>query len=316
MWGFFCYFCTTKYFQMKKIYFLLLALGLFTSVNAQAPVAVNDNFSQPLIEDGANGTIEILLNDTDPDGNPTPTSGHVVDLDIAEPGIQNNYSYYYYGPNYFASYDVNTGIVTINPGENVHGSFSFQYNLIDNINPNLSCIATVSFSVTSVIDPVTANNDDIYKMYPTCNDFYGYNILQNDFAEDGINNLSVDLDPEVAGIQNSFDLIVNQEFIGRFEVNYGNIIFQIYTSNYIPDGTIYTVNYTYQDTLGVTSNSATCNFVIYSPQGYSYSTNPTCDNINGGSISVNSYDVTDFYFDLFRNNVFYDSYSSTNGTHM
>jgi uncharacterized repeat protein (TIGR01451 family) len=41
MWGFF-YFCTTKYFQMKKFYFLLLALGLFTSVNAQA-VSFNDS---------------------------------------------------------------------------------------------------------------------------------------------------------------------------------------------------------------------------------------------------------------------------------
>jgi DNA primase len=48
----------------------------------------NNDAALALTEDGANGTVNILTNDTDIDGNPTPTSGHTIDLDPAS-GVQN-----------------------------------------------------------------------------------------------------------------------------------------------------------------------------------------------------------------------------------
>lgn len=61
-----------------------------TAVN-DAPVANDDNGGS-IIEDGANGIVDILTNDTDVEGNPTaPTNGpgqFTVDMDLATAGVQ------------------------------------------------------------------------------------------------------------------------------------------------------------------------------------------------------------------------------------
>jgi uncharacterized repeat protein (TIGR01451 family) len=300
---------------MKKIYFLLVALCFCLGINAQsAPIAVNDVLLQPLIEDGADGTINILLNDTDPDGNPTPTSGHLVDLDLSFSGIQNSYSFSGYVSNYSVFYDVNSGVITINPGANVYGNFSFQYALIDNVNPNLSSIATVSFSVTSVIDPVTANNDSIGYSLNSCNqNQFSYYILSNDFAEDGINSGTIDLNPTLSGIQSEID--INNQYYNLHISSSSNgqiYIFGFGSSYYYynppPPASF---NYTFQDSLGVTSNIGTVTINFYTPFGNIFKTNPTCENQNNGSIAFYT-SGSDFSFNLYKNGVFYNQYSGSN----
>ena len=84
-----------------------------TAVN-DAPVANNDTVVTPLTEDGANGVVNILGNDTDADGNPTPTSGHTVDLDPTTPGVNNTIT----TPQGTWTFNPTTGEVTFDPANN------------------------------------------------------------------------------------------------------------------------------------------------------------------------------------------------------
>ncbi len=61
MWGFFCYFCATKFYQMKKIYFLFIALCVFTGVTAQSVYISDFNLKMKLVSLGidTNSNLEI-----------------------------------------------------------------------------------------------------------------------------------------------------------------------------------------------------------------------------------------------------------------
>ncbi|WP_055095177.1 DUF11 domain-containing protein, partial [Flavobacterium aquidurense] len=93
--------------------------GSATATVNHAPVANDDDLSaSPLTEDGADGTVNVLSNDTDEDGNPTaPVNGagqFTVDLNPALPGIQTTYT----DAKGVWTLNTTTGIVTFNPADN------------------------------------------------------------------------------------------------------------------------------------------------------------------------------------------------------
>jgi hypothetical protein len=122
-----------------------------------APVAVNDDGGD-LTEDGADGTVNILTNDTDVDGNPSaPTNGagqFSVDLDLGTHWPADPPSPMHRGE---WTYDAATGVVTFNPADNVNGVISISYQLCD---PTALCDnAAISFNVLPVNDVPLANDD-------------------------------------------------------------------------------------------------------------------------------------------------------------
>jgi len=125
-----------------------------------APVATDDDLSvSPLNEDGANGTVNVISNDTDPDGNPVaPVNGvgqFTVDLDPALPGIQTTYS----DAKGVWTLNPSTGIVTFNPADNYNGTAIITYSLCDPF--GLCDNADITFVVAAVNDnPVAV--DDVY----------------------------------------------------------------------------------------------------------------------------------------------------------
>ena len=123
-----------------------------------APVANDDDLSaSPLNEDGANGTVNILSNDTDPEGNPTaPVNGvgqFTVDLDPALPGIQTTYS----DAKGVWTLNTFTGIVTFNPADNYNGTAILTYTLCDPF--GLCDNADITFVVAAANDNPVAVND-------------------------------------------------------------------------------------------------------------------------------------------------------------
>jgi hypothetical protein len=132
----------------------------------QVPVATDDNGGN-IVMNGADGTINILTNDTDADGNPSPTSGHTVDIDPIAPGVQATFT----NPidNSVWTYSPTTGVLTCNPATGFTGSTICIYNLCDS--DNACDNATVSFTVqnTSGINEIT--NNIVVSPNPTTNVF-------------------------------------------------------------------------------------------------------------------------------------------------
>lgn len=93
------------------------------------PIANDDSASIPFNSVGTEGTISILLNDFDIDGNPSPTSGHTIDLDLTTAGVQNTIT---------TSagtwvYDGSTGTVALNFNIGFYGVAMLTYQLCDSI---------------------------------------------------------------------------------------------------------------------------------------------------------------------------------------
>ncbi|MGV3631988.1 MAG: YCF48-related protein [Bacteroidota bacterium] len=112
------------------------------SVTNQAPVANDDN-GGTIQENGADGTVNILTNDTDTDGNPTTSSGHTVDLDFITPGVQSTVT----SPidQSVWTYNTSTGMVTCNPATDFDGVTAMIYTLCDS--DGLCDNATITFTV-------------------------------------------------------------------------------------------------------------------------------------------------------------------------
>jgi large repetitive protein len=179
------------------------------AVSACSPPVANDDNGATLVEDGANGTVNILTNDTDPDGNPTaPTNGagqYTVDLDPSTAGLQTSFT----NATGVWTYNTATGVVTFDPANNYNGTATITYRLCD---PAGNCDpATITFAVTPVNDPPVANDDNGGTL--TEDGANGtVNILSNDTDVDGnptaptngAGQFTVDLDPSTAGIQTSF----------------------------------------------------------------------------------------------------------------
>jgi uncharacterized repeat protein (TIGR01451 family) len=183
-------------------------VNIVVSFVCNPPVANGDNGST-LTEDGANGTINVLTNDTDPQGNPsTPTNGagqFTVDLNTTSGGVQTTNT----TPQGVWTYNSTTGEVTFDPANDFNGTATLIYQLCD---PSSLCdTAVISFIVTPVNDPPVANDDNgsaLTEDGPNGT----VNVLTNDTDIDGnptapvngVGQFTVDLDPGTAGIQTTF----------------------------------------------------------------------------------------------------------------
>jgi gliding motility-associated-like protein len=120
------------------------------------PVANDDNGSS-LTEDGANGTVNIITNDTDVDGNPTAPTNAVgqftVDLDPGTAGVQTTFT----DATGIWTYNGTTGIVTFDPANNYNGIATHTYVLCD---PSALCDpAVITFTVDPVNDPPVVDHE-------------------------------------------------------------------------------------------------------------------------------------------------------------
>jgi large repetitive protein len=180
-----------------------------TPVN-DAPDAVDNIVATPLTEDGANGIVNIVTNDTDVDGNPTvPTNGvgqFTVDLNTGLAGIQTTIT----NAAGIWTYNTTTGEVTFDPANNFNGTATLPYQLCD---PSAACdIANITFTVNGVNDAPVAI-DNIVAVAITEDGANGtVNIITNDTDPDGsptaptngVGQFSVDLDPLTVGLQTTF----------------------------------------------------------------------------------------------------------------
>ncbi|MFN6378661.1 MAG: tandem-95 repeat protein [Flavobacteriales bacterium] len=171
-----------------------------SSVN-DGPVANDDN-GGTLLEDGPAGTVNILTNDTDQDGNPTtPTNGvgqFSVDLGFNTAGIQTSFT----NSTGTWTYDVATGVVSFTPAPDFSGVANLTYELCDNGSPVLCDPAVITFNVTPVNDApvaednVTSTNEDTPVVIAS--------LLGNDTdADDVLLASNIDLDINTPGIQTS-----------------------------------------------------------------------------------------------------------------
>lgn len=213
-----------------------------------APIANDDNQSAtPLQEDGANGTVSILTNDTDADGNPTaPVNGtgqFTVDLDSTTAGVQTSIT----TAEGIWTLDNTSGVVTFDPINNYFGTATLTYTLCD---PSGACdTAIITFVVNSVNDAPVANNDSATTPYDTN---VVIQVASNDTDIDGtINNSTIDLDPSTSGIQTTFTVAGQGTYTAN---NDGTVTFDPLPGF---EGNTTPINYTIQDNGGATSNVAT-----------------------------------------------------------
>lgn len=220
------------------------AAATLSFLNA-APIANDDNASaNPLQEDGANGSVSFLLNDTDPDGNPTaPVNGagqFTVDLDSTIPGIQTTVT----TAEGIWTLDVSTGLVTFDPASNYFGTATITYTLCD---PSGACdTAIITFVVNAVNDAPIAVNDSSTTSSDTN---VSIPVASNDYDTDGtIDVATIDLDLSTPGIQTTFTVPAEGTYTANPD---GTVTFDPvggFQGNTTP------INYVIQDNLGLISN--------------------------------------------------------------
>jgi hypothetical protein len=129
--------------------------------NAEPPVA-NDDDGGTIFVNGENGSVNILENDTDINGDPFPWSGHTVDLDPSTPGIQHTFNAT--NPEVIWTYNPSFGTISCNPGQDVQGLVSITYELCD---PNNLCdMATVTFNVVENVASLISVEKVEVKVFP------------------------------------------------------------------------------------------------------------------------------------------------------
>lgn len=127
--------------------------------NAMPPVAVDDNTT---IFVNSDGTAAILANDTDPNGNPAVWTGHTVDIDLTQTGIQHTFNTsspsasFIYDDEFF-------GTVKCTPALGVSGTVTIFYELCDSTSlcDQASVTFNIVFNTASVIE-----NDFNFSVYP------------------------------------------------------------------------------------------------------------------------------------------------------
>ena len=204
----------------------------------QPPVANNDttttNGNEPI-------TLNILNNDSDPDGNIT-----AIDLDPETPGNQNEVT----TPQGTFSVDP-SGNLTFTPASDFTGTATLPYTIFDNSGETDT--ANISIVVTeepAVNEPPIANDDT---KVTGQNIPVTLNILNNDSDPDG-SITAIDLNPNEPGLQNTYS-----DGQGIFSVdNDGNLIF---TPNSTFTG-VATLSYQVIDNNGETSNNANVNITV------------------------------------------------------
>jgi gliding motility-associated-like protein len=185
-----------------------MAVATFTVDPMNDPVvAADDTVITSLTEDSANGTVNIIANDTDIDEAVTaPVNGpsqFTIDIDTTTPGIQTNIS----TASGIWSLDTLTGLLTFNPANNFFGAASLTYTICDD---SSACSnATAYFNVISVNDPPIATNDSIASALLEDGSNGVVNILSNDSDIESMpvaptnvaGGFTVDIDTATAGVQ-------------------------------------------------------------------------------------------------------------------
>jgi VCBS repeat-containing protein len=197
------------------------------SVNAQ-PVAVDDAVTT---DEDVPIDINVLANDTDPDGDDTldPTSVAIVDLPA----------------NGTVTINPETGVITYMPNENFNGTDSFTYTVAD-IEGSVSDPATVTITINPVNDQPIAVDDAVTTDEDVPIDI---NVLANDTDPDGDETL----DPTSV-------TIVDQPANGTVTVNPETGVVT-YTPNENFNGTD-SFTYTVADNEGLVSEPATVTITI------------------------------------------------------
>ena len=210
-----------------------------SSVN-DAPVANDDNqSSSPLIEDGANGVVNVLINDSDVDVSPTAPfnittpvnvstpalNNFTVDLDTTQAGLQDTIT------NTQGTWSLNfsNGEVTFDPANNFFGTATLTYELCDAGNPlgvNVLCDnAIITFDVTAVND-LPIGIDDAYTVDEDSlgtNPSNTLNVLSNDTDIDNAGNTNAGLTiTNLTQPSNGTATIVNNRVIYVPIPNYNN----------------------------------------------------------------------------------------------
>ncbi len=257
------------------------------------PVANDDNQSAaPLTEDGANGTVNVLTNDTDLTGNPTaPVNGagqFTVDLDPTTAGIQASLT------NTQGVWTLNTtsGVVTFNPADNYNGTALLTYQLCD---PTALCdTAVITFVVSPVNDAPIANDDDETASPLTKNGINGIvNLLINDTDIEGnptaplngVGQFSVDINTTLAGVQNS---ITTAQGVWTLDTATGNVTFDPAT-NFIGTATL---PYTLCDPAGACDSAIISFFVSEDTDDDGISNPNDLDDDNDGILDTVEYSTT------------------------
>ncbi|AWV98359.1 DUF7507 domain-containing protein [Arcticibacterium luteifluviistationis] len=185
----------------------------------QDVVAVDDEDLNNIV--GTSVTLDIISNDTLSNGNnPIPTDIK-VDLDPATAGIQD--SLVVAGEGTFV-YDTLTGEVTFTPEVGFTTDPSvINYTLIEN---QTGLDSTATITITYVEEPpVAVNDEDLDNVVGTT---VTLNIIENDSLSDGslivdLTDITIDLDPATAGIQDS--LVVAGEGTFVYDTLTGEVTF-------------------------------------------------------------------------------------------
>ena len=214
------------------------------TVNAvnDPPVAVQDNGATN--EDTPVTLNNITANDTDVDGT---VDAATVDLDPSTGGIQNTFV------DGLGSWSVNgSGDLTFTPALNFNGIATKTYTVNDNLGAT-SNLGLISITVNAVNDAPVAVDDVGITDEDT--PITLLNITSNDTDVDGtINAATVDLNPALAGIQNTF---ANAQ--GNWAVNASGDVTFTPTLNF---NGIAIRSYTVSDNLGAVSSQANITITV------------------------------------------------------
>jgi gliding motility-associated-like protein len=239
---------------------MVVQVGIPSNVN---PIANNDNGKT---NQGIPVTINIIANDTDPDGS---IDASTVDLNVGTALVDNSIT------NGAGTWTVSNGIVTFTPTPTFTGAATLTYVVSDNRGA-LSNQATITINVNA--SPI-ANNDTHATNEDTPTTI---NILANDTDPNGTLNVgSVDLDPATTGIQNA---ITTNE--GVWSVNASGVLSFQPKLNYFGPATI---TYTVRDNEGAVSNVATVTVTVNSVNDAPVAVN---DNVTTLEDTPTSFNVT------------------------
>ncbi|MBT1707421.1 tandem-95 repeat protein [Fulvivirgaceae bacterium PWU5] len=225
--------------------------GGATSNQATITITVNNVNDAPEAKDDAastneetTGTVDVIANDTDLDGNGTINKGS-VDLNTGTVAIESSHT------TDQGNWSVNgNGVVSFTPVAGFVGQAPLPYRVSDNSGA-ASNIATITFTVIGVNDAPQARGDNGATQEETA---VTINVLENDTDDGTINANSVDLNTGSPGIQKS-----NNTDQGNWSVDTNGVVTFTPAKDFIGTASI---TYTVNDNDGETSNAATISITV------------------------------------------------------